>query len=834
LNRAVAGIIAVLGYVRADIILGCRQLTRRKVATLAAIMSLALAIGACTVAFRLVDALFLRPMPVRDPGSLYSVSYRGFDRSTRDPTSWASNSYPLYRQFRNAMTTHAQVVAVSFVSRTDLTYGSEANTEKAYRQSVSGNMFSDFGLLPALGRLLAEDDDQIPGAKPLAVLSYDYWTARFGRNPAVIGRTFRMSDALYQIVGVAPRGFTGTEPGSITDIFVPTMMEAGSVNRDNSFWLRIFVRMQPGVRVQSVAAGMDAIYQVAEKERAKRFLNFPKRLLATYPNAHLVLLAAGEGSSNLQNQYSWALLALCVLVAMVLLIACANVANLISARAAARSREMALRVSIGASRWRLLLMVMVESAILGVLATGLGMLFAWRAAPFVVSKINPPDDPVRLLLDVDWPVVAFTLTLAFGVTLIFGLIPAVRASGIKPFEALNGMEERHGKSRLMYALIGAQVAFCFIVLYASALFGTTFEKLARQPTGFSADRVLLLDTVTEQAQVPAKWDQIANHLRAVAGVQSVAVEAWALMSGTMHNDRISVDNAPPSERLAFFLPVSPGWFDAMKIPLLSGSDFRNSDSHRSVAIVNEMFAKQYFSGANPVGKSFETRAPDGANKHFAIVGLARDASYRSLREEMLPQVYTPIYSFDIAGAPLRIRGATIVARTKNADPAALSETLRRSIAQADPTFRVSTVTTQMALIQAQTIQERLLANLAVFFAGVALLLAAIGLYGVVNYSVLQREREIGIRIAVGAQAKNIAWLVTARLSAMVLSGGLTGFLVALGCQRYVAALLYRVKPTDPSMFAFPLAVLLTAVVFAVLPAVRRAVRLDPSAMLRAQ
>jgi predicted permease len=411
----------------------------------------------------------------------------------------------MFRQMREALKGQAEVVAVSFMSHTDVTYGSDAETEKAYRQWVSGEMFADFGLGPALGRLITEDDDRVPGAKPVAVLSYDYWTARFGQNPSVVGRTLHMRDAVYQIVGVAPKGFTGTEPGTMTDIFAPTMMVAGSVNRDNAFWLRIFVRVKPGIRAESVGAQMDAIYQVAEKDRAKRFLNFPKHLLANYPNAHLVLQSAGEGASDMQTEYRSALIALCVLVAMVLLIACGNVANLMLAQAAVRGREMALRVSIGASRWRLLQMLMVESAMLGLMATGLGMLFAWRAAPFVVSRINPPDDPARLVLGTDWPVLTFGLVLTLSVTLLFGLMPAMRASGVKPVEALKGVEERRAKWQLMYGLIAAQVAFCFVVLCAGALFAATFEKLAKQPTGFSADRVLLLDTVTEQAQLPVKW-----------------------------------------------------------------------------------------------------------------------------------------------------------------------------------------------------------------------------------------------------------------------------------------------------------------------------------------
>ena len=311
-------------------------------------------------------------------------------------------------------------------------------------------------------------------------------------------------------------------------------------------------------------------------------------------------------------------------------------------------------------------MVMIESALLGLMATGLGMLFAWRAAPFVVGKINPPDNPARLVLDTDWAVVAFGLAVALGVSLLFGLMPAIRASGVKPVDALKGLSERSAKSPLLYGLISAQVAFCFVVLFAGSLFSATFENLAKRPTGFSADRVLLLDTVTEQAQPPVKWDQVADRLRAVAGVQSVALEAWPLMSGTMHNASISVNQAPASEVLAFFLAVSPGWLETMDIPLKAGRDLREGDSN--VAVVDERFAKQYFYRCESGRKSFDVKALDGTNKHFEIVGLAGDASYRSLREEVLPQAYVPLRSVNAAGMPQRIRGAVIVVRTIAAAP----------------------------------------------------------------------------------------------------------------------------------------------------------------------
>jgi putative ABC transport system permease protein len=836
-----------LDHLRADIQFGWRQLMKHKVTTGAAVLSLALAIGACTSAFRLVDAMFLRPMPVADPASLYAISYQGFDSKTKEPKTWDSNSYPMFRQMRKEVMEQADLSAVSFLDHVDATYSSDAEMEKVYRQYISGGLFSNFGLQPALGRLLTEDDDRVPGAKPYVVLSYDYWTRRFGQDPQVVGRTLHMNGTAYEIVGVVQKGFTGTEPGTMTDMFVPTMMSAGVINNANSFWLRIFVRVKPTVDVRSLAVKMDGVFRVWEKDRAKGFLNFSKNLLDTFPQERLVLKSAAEGASNMQADYGSALVTLCVLVAMVLLIACANVANLMSAQSAARGREMALRVSIGAGRWRLVQMVMVESTMLGLIAASLGLLFAWRATPFVVSKINPPDNPARLVLSPDWMVVGFGLAMVIGVTLLFGLLPALRASGVKPVHALKGGDEPLAKRRSMYALSAAQVAFCFVVLFVAGLFATTLRKLTQEPIGYSPDRLLVLDTVTQRPQQPVKWDQMAAALRAVPGVETTALEDWPLMSGTQHNDHISVNGEAPSDALAFFLGVSPGWLETMRIPMIGGRDFRDNDMSPSVAIVNATFAKRYFNGANPVGRTFETKGPDGVNTHYEIVGLAGDAVYRGLRESMLPQAYVPLHhAADLragtpaadqtssAGALQPIQGATIAVRTVGDDSILLSETLRKAVTKIDPDFRVSTIRTQMELVDAQTIRERLLASLALFFAGVALLLAAIGLYGVLNYAVLQREREIGIRIALGAQAGNIARLVTASVFSTVLIGAAAGLVLGMASVRYVETLLYGVKGSDPSMLALPTVVLLAAALLSALPAVLRAMRIDPATMLRAE
>jgi predicted permease len=326
---------------------------------------------------------------------------------------------------------------------------------------------------------------------------------------------------------------------------------------------------------------------------------------------------------------------------------------------------------------------------------------------------------------------------------------------------------------------------------------------------------------------------VAEHLRTVPGVETVSLAGVPLLSGYASNDGISINGAPPSDVLAYFLTVSPGWIDAMRIPLVAGRDFRASDTNPGVAIVSQTFAKQFLNNEDPVGKSFDRATDEGERRRFQIVGLVRDARYRDVHEPMLPVAYIPFQELDAKGAFKAIRRATFIVRTASSHPLALAAMLRQEVHRARSEFRVSNIRTQAELVQSQTIRERLLAMLALFFATVALLLAAIGLYGVLNYSVLQRQREIGIRMAIGAPAVDIARRVTADVFSMVLLGAVAGLLLALASVRYIESLLYQVKPTDPAMLAIPSLTILVAASLAALPAVIRAVRIDPAAMLRA-
>ncbi|HEY6945640.1 MAG TPA: ABC transporter permease, partial [Candidatus Acidoferrum sp.] len=813
-----------LESLRADAVYGWRQLKKHKVTSGAAILSLALGIGACTSAFRLIDAFLLRPLPVAAPDRLYFLSRQGLDWNGK-PGIDQECQYPLFLQMRAAVKDRAELLAFSYADRVDLSFGSDQEIEKAHLQYVSGWMFESFGLKPALGRLLTENDEGAPGAHPYAVLSYDYWSRRFGQDPYVVGRSFRMGETLFQIIGVAEKPFTGTEPGTFIDIFVPAMMNP-YVTRSDASVFRVFAQLKPGVAVEPVRAKLQANARAFEEERAKEFVGVPKQSLENFLSQKLVMEPAPTGVSDLQNGNRRSLAALGVLVALVLLIACANVANLMTAQAAARAHEMALRISIGAGRWRLVQLMLIESAWIALLAAAIGAVFAWWSAPFVVSKINPPDDPVRLTLPADWRVLGFALALTFGVTLLFGSLPALRVSAIKPLSALKSREEPHSRRGLMHALIASQVAFCFLVLFATGLFVATFEHLSHTPLGFSAERLLTLDTFAQQPQPPALWSQVAEHLREVPGVETVALASWPLLEGNSVNSYISVNGAPPIERLAYFLRVSPGWIATMKITLIDGRDFLPSETAPGAAIVNETFAKTYFQGEDPVGKAF-ARSEDYRDRPFRIVGLARDARYGSVRETPLPVVYVPFQGVRRDGSWVRENWGTFIVRTSSANPLALAQTLRQEVPRARPEFRVSRIRTQLEINLAQTVRERLLAMLALFFAGVALVLAGVGLYGVLHYSVLRRQREIGIRVALGAQAAVIVRIATLDLFSMVVLGAVAGLGISMALARYFEALLYQVKATELSMLAFPSVTLFIVALVAALSPVIRAVQIDP-------
>ncbi|HEY3628365.1 MAG TPA: ABC transporter permease [Terracidiphilus sp.] len=823
-------VVAWLDTVRADFVFGWRQLKRNRVTSAAAVLSLALAIGACTSAFRLIDALLWRPLPVAHSDRLYVLSRRGMGFDNR-PGEWDSWAYPDFQLMRSAAKGKAELIAVSWALRTDITYKTDQEMEKAVVQYVSGWMFSTFEIQPALGRLLTENDDRTPGAAPYAVLSWDYWTRRFGRDPGVVGRTFHYGDGVYQIIGVSEKKFTGTEPGVVVDIFVPTMMHR-AVTRSDSTWIRTLAVVAPGVAVEPLRAKLAAVNHSFEKNRLSGETGLSQETLRNVLANQVRMESAPNGVSGMQKEYSRALAAIAILVVMVLLIACANVANLMTAQSAARSREMALRVSIGAGRVRLIRLVLAESALLALFSAVGGALFSWWSAPLVVGMINPPDNPARLILPADWRVLGFGILLIACVVLFFGLLPALRASSVKPVSALKG-EDAHARPLLMHGMIATQVAFCFLVLFVAGLFVATFEHLSSKPTGFSAERLLLLDTTAHHPQPAAYWDQVEDHLRSTPGVERVSQAAWPLLGGSSWNDSISVNGEPPSVDLAYFLNVSPGFFETMRIPLLAGRDFRQSDGYPQAAIVNQTFARKFLQDNDPVGRSFDKASDDGSFERMQVVGVVADAYYSNIRV-MSPVVFVPLHHPVSQTGLQPMSEVTYIVRTRSPNPLSVASQLRQEVGRVRPELRVSNVQTQKELLDAQTIRERMLATLAMFFAVVAILLAGVGLYGVLFYSVIQRHREIGIRIALGARAANVVRPIVSAISIALAIGTAAGLILGLMSTHSIESLLYQVKVSDPVQLAAPCLIILLAAIIAAAPAVVRALSINPVDLLRAE
>jgi predicted permease len=817
----------------ADLSFGWRQLCRNKLTSAAAVLSLGLGIGSCVAAFRLIDALLWRPLPISGASNLYVLSRQmiGLYGKPIEDNYWAT---PDFNLMRDAVKDQADLIAISDADRTDITWSTDDDMEKAHVVYVSGNMFPLFGLEPALGRMLAPADDRGRAASPYAVLSWDYWNHRFGRDPHVLGRSVHIGDQNFEIIGVGPRDFTGTEKGTVTDIFLPLNMNS-LVTQDRANWHHAFLMLKPGVKqataLEPIRQHLSAVNRAFGSACSTCYRGETRAEIDRFLNQKLVFNPAGAGISDLQKEYRRLLGVLGLLVALVLLIACVNVANMMTAQAAARAQEMALRISIGAGRRRLVQLILCQSALLALLASVLGAFFAAWSAPFVLGLVNPPDNPARLDLPADWRVLLFGFGLIILIVLMLGLLPSLRASAVRPVAALKGGDDPHSPRRLLHGAIALQVAFCCLVLFLSSLLVASFQRLESRPLGFSTDRLLLVETIAGKGQLPVVWNQTAEALRAAPGVDSVAISGWPLLGRIKINSEISINGAPPSPTPAFFLDVSPGWLSTMKIPLVSGRDFRPEDTSPGAAIVNETFVKTFFPGQDPIGRTFERGANQPLNKIF---GVTPDVPDHDLRGPNRAVFYVPLNEIDEKSTPRAIDFATFTIHTDAKNPLALADTLRQIIANRHNGLRVSNVTTQLDLVRDQTIRERLLATLAAFFAAVALLLAGIGLYAVLNYSVLQRRREIGIRMAIGSSRSGIVRIVTLDVFLMIALGGVAGVALGFGAARSVASLFYQVKASDAEMIALPVcAILLTALV-ATLPAVFRALNTDPTEILRAE
>lgn len=816
-----------LASARGDLVYAWRQIVRHRVASLAVILSLGLAMGATLAAYRLVDAVLWRPLHVADPSHLFFVTFtvHNVDGSPDDRDDF---DYPTFRRYLTLTTGQADLMLVGSASRRSITFDG-GDPEPAIQQFVSGNVFATLGLRPAAGRLLGEQDDVVPGGHPVVVLSHDYWQRRFALDPAVVGRTFRMDGRPYEIVGVTTKGFTGTEPGAVTDFFVPSMMNPEALKANGWSWFRIWMRPRPGVDPRQVETLLNSRFQAEHIERAKSFPpDAPRSRVEAFLNERLMLQPAGAGASGIQKTFRRPLWILASLATLLLLIACANVANLQMTRALARRGELALRLSLGATRGRLLQLMLLESALLATLACGAGALFAWWAAPFIVSMLAPAERPVRLILDLDLRAVAIGISLIAAVTMMFGLAHALRASATPPVGALKEIRGEHGHRRLSVTLVAVQMGLCVFLLMGASLFVGSLERLHSRPLGFAPERLLHL-SVDSRRQLPAdEWRQLAAALANLPRIESATVAGWAPLTGNRWRSSVTVPGLASPEDAPNWVNVSPGYFATMRIAMLQGREFRPGDRSprldeskkpaAGVGIVNEAFARVYFGGANPVGRQVVV---DSSKAPMEIVGLARDAVYFSVREAAHPAVYVPIEAR---------QGATLLLRTSGSGSEPV-EAIKRQLARLAPDVQLREAVAFESLLTQQLIRERLLATLSTFFAALALVLAVIGIYGVLNHAVTRERREIGLRIILGAGRAHIVVRLTARLLGALSAGAIVGLAGGVAFGRWVESLLFETKPSDPAALAVPLILMAVAALFAVLPPAIRAVRTDPARVI---
>jgi putative ABC transport system permease protein len=816
-----------------DIRFAVRMFRKHIVVTGAAIASLTLALGACLAAFSLIDALILRPLPVREPERLIYLTFPTYSAGTPIGSNF---SYPLFSRLRDAARHEVELFATSSdEDRRRVTFRNAETEDEVRVQFVTGNTFSVLGVRPAVGRLLTPADDLTPGAHAVAVVSHAFWRRRFGGDPSVVGSAFTFGEKRLQIVGVAQESFTGIEPGRLVDLWVPVAMyDAGGFTFTNREWnwLGVLGRLNPGVTRERARDVLQAPFSQFRREltAGRRGPENPPELIERYVNTPLTLASAANGPSGLRERFDRPLSILSVLIGLVLLIAVSNVANLYLARAAVREREMSVRLSIGASRSRLVQQMLIESVLLVAAASVLGLLFARVAGPALIGMLAPSTNPVYLELRLDWRLVAF-LGIAGGITtILFGLAPALRASRVAPIGALRGEEPRAtSRTGLPRPLVAVQVSFSLAILFVAGLLLLSFGRLATTDLGFAKDGVLLVKVESrdrldpEIARIAGR--QLLERVRSAPGVSKASLSAWPLFS---QGGWISLVRVAGHESDTFsppHLPVSPGFFDTMGIRLVEGRDFIPSDSDPlvpTVVIVNEAFARHYFgAAASAIGRVYDrTGQPPPVRQE--IVGVVTDARLSDLRSLPPPTVYVPLRGL----GTMQVRAA--------GDPLTLTAIIDREVRATHPSLRATEFGLQSTRVANTLLRERLLALLSGFFAAVGLLMAAVGLYGVLSYSVVRRTREIGIRIALGARSGALVIAILRDAALMTGIGIVVGLAGGLYLSRFVKGFLHEVYPTDAFSIVMPIGCLLLTAFFAAVPAARRASQLNPVEALRSE
>jgi predicted permease len=827
-----------------DLRLALRGLRRSPLFATVAILSLALGIGANTAIFTLIDQILLRKLPVAAPDQLVMLFQRGAHNGSN--MGGRMHSYPMYQDFQKRAEPLAEVLCRRLVPAS---VSIESRTERVLAEMVSGNYFSMLGVTPALGRVFnSQEDDQTYQGHPVVVLSYDYWNNRFARDPGVLGKKILVNDSPMEIVGVSAKGFSGLDPAESPQIRVPVLMKEamvpdwGWVHMDDrrTRWVQVFGRLKPGYTVESAKAPMQGLFtQIrADEMTLPAAKDWSKYSREQFMKGQLLVETAAMGYSGLRNDFSTPLIVLMCMVGLVLLIACANVANLLIARGFARQKEIAVRLSLGASRSRLVGQLLVESLVLSFIGGLAGVGLAVLLTRALLALVPSGGQPLLVSAYPDGRILAFSMCLTFATGIIFGLLPALRASRPDPWTTLKdtvgSIAGTGGSLFLRKGLVTVQVALSFLLLFGAGLFVRSLQNLKTTDTGVALDNLVTfqlspaLSGYTETRAVQFNRD-LLERLRSAPGVKSAAMAAVPILAGNEWDSSTAVEGhtyADGEDQQALMNALSPGYFETMHIPFLEGRDFRQSDlsEQSTVAIVNKKFADHFFPGKSALGKRLGRGGGPKTKLTIEIVGVVADSLYEGPREGVRRQVFVPNWGRN--SAAFYVRAATGSASAFNV--------IRNEVKQLDAAMPVYEMKTLEAQLDETLLTDRLIALLSAGFGLLATVLASVGLYGVMAFVVARRRKELGIRLALGAQAGSVIWMVMREVLLLLAIGLAVGIPAARALGRFVSTQLYGIQPNDPWLAGSMMLVLtLVSAIAGFIPAYR-ASRIDPIMALRCE
>jgi predicted permease len=826
-----------MGNLPQDLRYAIRTLLKTPAFTLVVVITLGLGIGANAAIFSLTDQLLLRLLPVKDPQQLVMFENPGpFQGRTNNDNTF---SYPMYRDFRDRNTVFDGVIA-SF--RTSLTLTVDGQAERVDGELISGNYFDVLGVHPIAGRALTPDDDRVANGSQAAMISYGYWMRRFAGDRSVVNRAVALNGHPMTIVGIAPPGFFGISIGQSADVLVPVTLKAqmtptwDDLENRRSRWLVLMARLKPGVPVAQAEAGMNVLYRQINELEVKALEGSSAKTRERFLAKHLFVKSGAKGPSDLRREFSTPIVVLMGMVGLVLLIACANVANLLLARGAARQKEVAIRLALGAGRRAIVRQRLIESLLLALAGAAIGLPLAWAATALLVRALPSQSAEQTLAAAPDVRVVLFALAVSVVTAVLFGLAPALQSTRPALTSTLKdeatGVVGGTGHARFRQALVVAQVCLSVLLLAGAALFARSLYNLKSVNPGFDTEHLLAfavdpsLSGYSHERTVRVFQD-LQQRIAAIPDVRAVSPSVIPLLSNSEWRSSVTVEGYQAKEGADMnpdINSVGPQYFATMRQPLVAGREFTDRDVEGApkVAIVNEALARYFFGGGSPIGRRLGFRR-NGAD--LEIVGIVKDFKNTNLREEPKRFVFMPFAQTD------ELNEMTFYVRARG-DGAAITTAVRAAVQQVDanlPIYGMKLMTTQ---VDESLFIERMVAGLSVAFGVLATLLAAIGLYGVMSYSVARRTREIGIRMALGAERRSVLWLVLREVALLVALGVGIGVPVAIASGRLVQSQLFELSATDPIALAIATALLAcVALVAGYLPA-RRATRVDPMLALR--